>query len=109
MATQVTTGLDRSLVRAIAWNASARWLSQIFSWISIVIIARLLTPYDYGIVGMAFLYLNLAMYVSQAGISDAIIALRDLTNKQIAELNTFALVLGLGLVGLTFVLAFPVA
>jgi PST family polysaccharide transporter len=61
------------------------------SWVSTIIVARLLTPYDYGIIGMASLYVNLAMYVSQAGVGDAIIALRDLTRRQIAELNTLSL------------------
>jgi O-antigen/teichoic acid export membrane protein len=101
--------LDRSLTRAVAWNAAARWVSQVLSWVSTIVVARLLTPYDYGIIGMASLYVNLAMYVSQAGISDAIIALRDLTRRQIAELNTLALFLGMGLVGLQCALAVPLA
>jgi O-antigen/teichoic acid export membrane protein len=108
--TQTASGsLDRSLARAVAWNAAARWVSQILSWGSTIIVARLLRPYDYGIVGMAGLYLNLAMYVSQSGIGDAVIALRDLTRRQIAELNTLALVVGVGLVGLTCALARPIA
>src|SRR5271170_6268168 len=109
MTTQVRPGLDRSLARAVAWNAAARWIAQILSWLSTIVVARLLTPYDYGIIGMAGLYLNLATYVSQAGISDAIIALRDLTRRQIAELNTLALFLGMGMVGLSFMLALPIA
>lgn len=58
---------------------------------------------------MASLYLNLAMYVSQAGIGDAIIALRDLTEEQIAELNTMALILGAGLIGVSCGVAKPIA
>jgi O-antigen/teichoic acid export membrane protein len=101
--------LDRSMARAVAWNAAARWASQILSWGSTIVVARLLTPYDYGLVGMAGLYLNLAMLISQAGIGDAIIALRDLTHRQIAELNTFSLLLGIGMVGLSCGLALPIA
>jgi O-antigen/teichoic acid export membrane protein len=101
--------LDGSLARAVAWNAAARWVSQVLSWISTIVVARLLTPDDYGIIGMAGLYLNLALYVSQAGISDAIIALRDLTQRQIAALNTLALILGMGFAGLTCVVARPIA
>ncbi|MGH9735293.1 MAG: lipopolysaccharide biosynthesis protein [Candidatus Acidiferrales bacterium] len=101
--------LDRSMAHAVAWSAAARWASQILSWASTIIVARLLTPYDYGIAGMAGLYLNLALLLSQAGISDAVIALRDLTQSQISELNTYALLAGLGLVGLTCGLASPIA
>jgi teichuronic acid exporter len=78
MTTQAGPGhLDRSLARAVAWNAAARWIAQVLSWLSTIVVARLLTPYDYGIIAMASLYLNLAMYLSQAGISNAIIALRN--------------------------------
>jgi len=103
------SSLDRSMAGAVAWSAAARWASQILSWASTIIIARILTPYDYGIVGMAGLYLNLALLFSQAGIADAIIALRDLTSDQIAELNSFALLISLLLTGLTCVLASPIA
>jgi O-antigen/teichoic acid export membrane protein len=58
---------------------------------------------------MAGLYLNLALLISQAGIGDAIIALRYLTRRQIAELNTVAVLLGLGLVGLSCAVALPLA
>jgi teichuronic acid exporter len=73
------------------------------------VIARLLNPYDYGLMGMAGLYLNLAGYLSQAGIGDAIVALRDLTDRQIAELNSIAVVLGVALVGISCAIAFPIA
>jgi O-antigen/teichoic acid export membrane protein len=101
--------LDRMMARAVAWNAASRWASQILSWVSTIVVARLLTPADYGIVGMAGLYLNLALLVSTAGIGDTIIALRDLTRRQIAELNTVSIILGLGLVALSCGLALPLS
>src|SRR5258706_1360185 len=110
MTNQVSIGsLDRSMARAMAWNAGAKWASQILSWVSTIVIAWLLTPYDYGLVGMAGLYLNLATLISTAGIADAIITLRGLTHRQIAELNTVSLLLGIGLVALSCGLAGPLA
>jgi O-antigen/teichoic acid export membrane protein len=93
--------LDRSLAHAVAWGAAARWASQIVSWASTIVIARLLSPYDYGLVGMSGLYIQLALLISQAGIGDAVISLRDLTRRQIAELNTISLIMGAGLTGLS--------
>ncbi|MGB8674993.1 MAG: hypothetical protein WCD27_11630, partial [Candidatus Acidiferrales bacterium] len=43
--------LDRSMAHAVAWGAGARWASQVVSWASTIVVARLLTPYDYGLVG----------------------------------------------------------
>jgi O-antigen/teichoic acid export membrane protein len=103
------SSLDRSLAHATAWSAAARWTAQVLSWISTIVVARILTPYDYGIVGMAGLYLNLALLVSQAGIADAVIALRDLTSSQLAELNSYALLISILLAGTTCALASPIA
>jgi len=105
----LTASLDRSMARAVGWNAAAKWSSQILSWTSTILVARLLTPYDYGLVGMSGLFTSLAMVICQKGIGDAVIALRDLTRRQIAELNTVSLVMGIGLVVLSCILAQPLA
>jgi PST family polysaccharide transporter len=101
--------LDRSMARAVVWNAAAKWSYQVLSWASTIVVARLLTPYDFGVVGMSGLFLALATIIGQAGIANAVIALRDLTRRQIAELNTVAVLAGLGLVGLSCALALPLA
>jgi O-antigen/teichoic acid export membrane protein len=93
----------------VAWNAIARWASQILSWISTIVVARLLTPYDYGLIGMAGLYISLAMMLNESGITQTIIALRDLTPRQVAELNSVSVFLGAGLFGLSCVVALPLA
>jgi len=101
--------MDRSLLGAVAWNATAKWISQGLTWISTIVIARLLTPYDFGIMGMAGLYLALATLVSQMGIGQAIVTLRDMSRQRIAQLNCVALAIGVGLVGVSFVVAAPLA
>jgi O-antigen/teichoic acid export membrane protein len=102
-------GLDRSLVRAVAWSATAKWITQILAWLATIVIVRLLTPHDYGLVGMAGIYLTLATTVSQVGIADAVIAKRDLQRHQIAELNTVAVLVGVALVGVSCAVAQPLA
>ena len=58
---------------------------------------------------MAGVYLMLAGLVSQVGIGDAILNLRDLTFRKIAELNTVALLVGVALVGISCGVAGPLA
>jgi O-antigen/teichoic acid export membrane protein len=89
------------MAHAVAWGAAGKWASQIVGWASTVVIARLLTPYDYGLVGMAGLYLQFALLIGQSGVGESVITLRDLTRRQIAELNTVSMLIGLGLVGLS--------
>lgn len=101
--------LDGSMVRAVAWNAAAKWLTQVFAWVSTILIARLLSPADYGLFGMAMVYLCFAAIFDQFGIADAILTLRDLTARQVAELNSVAVVQGLCLTVISCGLALPLA
>lgn len=104
-----TRALDRTMTRAVTWNAAAKWTTQVLSWAATIIVARLLTPSDYGLIGMAGLYLTLAGLVSRSGISDAIVALRDLSNRQIAALNTVAILIGVACAVLSAAVAWPLA
>lgn len=88
--------LDRTLVRGIAWTGAARAVTQVLSWSSTLIVVHLLTPSDYGLVGMAALYLGLVKLISEFGIGAAVLALRDLTEDQVAQLNTFSALFGVG-------------
>src|SRR5215475_10991412 len=86
--------LDRSMVRAIAWTGSAQWIAQIFSWISTLYVARALTPRDYGVFAMAMMYMGFISLVSEFGVGSAVVVLRDLDPRPVAELNTLSLVAG---------------
>lgn len=87
--------LDRSLVRGVAWTATARWATQALSWVSWLIVARLLSPEDYGLVGMAALYLGLITLLSEFGLGTAVLAVRELSVEQLNQLNSLAVLLGL--------------
>jgi len=86
--------LDRNLVRGIVWTGAGKWGSQVLSWASTLIVARLLTPADYGVVGMAMIYLALITLLSEFGVGAAVINLQKLSHDQIAQLNTVSLLVG---------------
>ena len=84
----------RKMANALAWTAAGKWLSQLFAWASTLIVVRLLSPADFGLLGMAATYLGLVGLISEFGIGTAIVTLRDLTGKQISQLHTASVTLG---------------
>ncbi|MGQ0766675.1 MAG: lipopolysaccharide biosynthesis protein [Gemmatimonadota bacterium] len=86
--------LDRSLARGVAWTATARWSAQLLTWASTIIVARILSLSDYGIVGLATAYLGLVTMLSEFGIGSAVVALRDLSREQLSQMNTVAVLFG---------------
>ncbi len=101
--------MDRSLAHSLAWKAGADWLSQILSWTSFLIVVRLLTPADFGIMAMAAVMWAYLRYLGEFGIPQIVVTLRDLTDDQLAQLNTVGLLLGTGCFGVGAVLAYPLA
>jgi O-antigen/teichoic acid export membrane protein len=95
------------LLHGIAWTGVAKWTGQLLAWASALIVARLLTPEDYGLVGMASLYLGLITLVSEFGLGATVIQLRDLRDEQIAQLNGLALLVGLASFGVGCAAALP--
>ena len=86
--------LDGILVRGVAWTAAVKWLTQAFTWGTTIVVARLLLPSDYGLVGIAAIYVNLFTLFSEFGIGTAIVTLQDLSDNQVSQLNTLSLSLG---------------
>lgn len=87
--------LDHKLVRGVAWTALVKWGGQGLSWAAVLVLARILTPADYGLVGLAGLYLGLMGILTEGGLGTSIVARRDLTAGDLSQLNSVALALGL--------------
>jgi polysaccharide transporter, PST family len=86
--------LDRSLIDGLAWTGGVKWCGQAISWTISIFVARLLVPADYGLVGMAAIYLGLVSLLSEFGVGTAVVTLRELGHKELAQLHTISLLLG---------------
>lgn len=87
--------LDRSLVSGIAWTGGTKWATQILSWAATIVVARILSPADYGLMGMAAVYIGLVTLVNEFGLTAAILRHRELTEQQIARVGGFSVIVGL--------------
>ncbi len=81
-------------MQGVAWAAGARVLAQIVTWVVTLLVARILSPEDYGIVSAATIYLGLVGLLTEFGLATAIISQRDLSDEAIAQLGGFSLMLG---------------
>jgi O-antigen/teichoic acid export membrane protein len=87
--------LDHSLLRGIAWTGAVKWGSQLVSWLSTIVVARVLVPSDYGLVAMAMAFLGLVALVREFGLGSAIVMIRNLDSSQLCQLNGLAFLLGI--------------
>jgi PST family polysaccharide transporter len=101
--------LDRSLVRGLAWTGGMKWGAQIATWAASLIVARILTPEDYGLVALATVYLGIVTLLSEFGVGASIVMLRELTDDQIAQLNGVSIVMGIASFLVSCLVAVPLA
>lgn len=101
--------LDRDLVKGVAWTGAVKWLSQGLSWISTLIVARLLTPSDYGLVAMAMAFLGFVALINEFGLGSAIVMLQKLSPRTVAQLNSLAVLLGAIGFGVACLAAMPLS
>lgn len=104
-----TKFLDRSLVRGMFWTGLVKWASQVVSWATTILVARMLRPEDYGIVGMASAFIGVVSLLNEFGVGITIVSLRNLSSRAVSQLNSLSVMLGFGGFLLCAGLAMPLA
>ena len=102
-----TDRLDRSALSGAAWSGTAKYTTQILSWLSTILVARMLTPGDYGLVAMGTLLMGVISMLSEFGVGTTIVTMRELSDNAIRQLNAFALLLGVAGTVAAFAAAHP--
>lgn len=72
----------------------ASFLGQIITWSTTIIVARILSPEDYGLIALAGLYTVFANYICMMGLSSAVVQVDDISDSQIRALYSFSLMMG---------------
>ena len=89
--------VKRQMVRGSIWAIALRWSVRLTGLVSTVILARLLTPRDYGIVAIASLIVGSVEVFTRTGQYAAIIRHPNPTREHYDSAWTVSLLLGLGL------------
>jgi PST family polysaccharide transporter len=88
--------LDHKFAGGLAWTAGAKWATQLLTWASVVAVARLLSPSDFGVGEMAGIFVLITNVMAEFGVGTAVLHMPELTPKTLAQLNTFSCLLCAG-------------
>ena len=85
MKPQETESLKKRTLKGIVWTAISNFGQQGIQFVITIILARLLTPKDFGLVGIASIFIGLAAVVNQLGIGAALVQRKDLDEGHLAS------------------------
>lgn len=78
------TNLTKSAAFGIMWSGITQFSLQAFRFIVIIILARLLNPEDFGIIGLAALFIGVINIINDLGLSATIIQKKDLEKAHLS-------------------------
>lgn len=98
-----------SLKKATIINAAGKYSKILLQIIVEVVLARLLTPHDYGIVAVVTVFTTFFTTLSDIGVSTAIVQIKSLTKDDIDNIYTFTVYLSIILMLIFGVFSYGIA
>jgi O-antigen/teichoic acid export membrane protein len=83
------------LIKATVWSSVQRFGGLVISFISNIVLARLLNPEDYGIVGLIMVFIGLADVLVDGGFGNALIQKKDVNKDDISTVFTSNMVISI--------------
>ena len=94
------------MLRGLLWNLAGRMASQVMAFVISVILARILLPEEFGIIGMALVGIILCQHLVDLGLTKAVIQKKELDRLQLSSIFWIHFLLAL-ILAVTFFFAAP--
>ena len=88
--------LRQKTTNGLLWSSVERFSNQGIQFLFSIVLARLLTPEDYGIVAMVIIFFAIAQTFVDSGFSNAIVRKKDRTEADLSTCFYFNIFVGLG-------------
>lgn len=100
-----STPLKQKVAKGILWSSVERFSVQGVQFLIMIVMARLLTPKDYGLIGMLSIFLAISQSLIDSGFSQALIRKQDRTEIDNSTVFYFNIAVGCLLYLLFFLIA----
>ena len=101
--------LRQRVVAAVGWTLGIKLLMQMLTWAMTLLVIRILTPDDYGLMAISQVFLSAMLGLASMGLGDALIQGRDTSREVVARVFGAALLAALVLTLALALAAYPIA
>lgn len=103
------SSIKDEMIRSVFWSAVGKYSSIVVQLVITMVLARLLSPKEFGVVAIATVLIAFLNIFSDMGLGAAIIQRQDLIKKDYNQIFTFSLFLAVLLGLLLFAGAYPIS
>jgi O-antigen/teichoic acid export membrane protein len=79
------------VISALLWLGTGTFVGQAVSWVSTILVIRMLAPADYGLMAMAGTVVSLITMVSETGVGASIVQAERITDEDLEHIFGFVL------------------
>ena len=97
--------IEKQAVTAIKWMSLAKAFCQLLSWAITLVVIRILSPADYGVVAIAAVLISFLSTIAELGLGAAIVQARHSTPEVVARVTGAVFVLHFVCVGILILFA----
>lgn len=101
----MSDNLKQKTVKGVLWSTLERFSVQGVQFVIMIVMARLLTPHDYGLIGMLAIFLAVAQSLIDSGFSQALIRKQNRTEVDNSTVFYFNLIVSGALYAVFFIAA----
>lgn len=94
-----------TITRSVIWSGVERFSTIGVQFILNIIIARILSPSDYGIIGMLSIFLSISQCIIDSGFSTALVQSKDRNENDYGTVFIFNIFISLGLYVILYLIA----
>lgn len=97
--------LKNKTIRGVGWSAADAFLGQGITFVVGIVLARILTPSEYGLIGICLIFTTVLNGIVDSGFSNAIIRKKEATNEDYNTMFITNMVISIVLYGLLYLSA----
>ena len=101
--------LRSQVLAGLFWTGGMRLLSQILTWAVTIVVIRLLSPGDYGLLAMATIFVGFLALVAEAGLGSALVQAPELDDLTLRRIFGAVILIDFALFALQFAAAPAIA
>jgi len=92
-----SSSLRHTVFRALFWSGGTRLLGQGITWLITIVVIRLLTPDDYGLLALATVFVGFLLILAEAGLGAALVQAPELDYGKLRVVFAAAIVINIAL------------
>ena len=101
--------LKNKTIKGVAWNIVGNIARQILMVLTLIVMARFLTPEDFGVYAILMLFVTFMNIFSSMGTSQAVIHIDNPSQQMLSSIFYFNIATGILLFIILFFLAWPIS